>query len=61
MVHGRASDVERLGGVSSSNFPVMPSGIKGFEEATNDEGCLIPTAETKGLRNESPGCDPLKK
>lgn len=61
MVHGRASDVERLGGVSSSNFPIMPGGIKGFDEVTNEEGCLIPTAGTKGLRNEAPGCNPLKK
>lgn len=60
-VHGRASDLERLAGVSSSEFPILGGGLKKFNEATSSEGCLIPTAETRGLKNESPACDPLKK
>lgn len=60
-VHGRPSDVERLAGVSSSEFPIIGGGLKKFDEVTSPEGCLIPTAETRALRNESPNCDPLKK
>lgn len=61
MVHGRPSDLERIAGASSREFPIMSGGLKTFDETTNAEGCLIPTAETRALRNEAPGCDPLKK
>jgi len=61
MIHGRSSDIERLAGASSRDFPIMGGGLKTFDESTSEEGCLIPTAETRGLRNETPGCDPLKK
>jgi hypothetical protein len=27
---------------------------------TSGQGCLIPTPETRSLRNEAPSCDPLK-
>jgi hypothetical protein len=60
MVHGRSSDLERLAGKSSSEFPVLGGGLKTFNAVSSDEGCLIPTAATKALRNESPNCDPLK-
>jgi hypothetical protein len=60
-VHGRASDLERLAGVSSSKFPVIVGGLKAFDESSSAEGCLISTKETGALRNESPSCDPLKK
>lgn len=59
-VHGRASDLERIAGVSSSEFPIMSGGLKTFKESSSEEGCLIPTADTKRLRNEAPSCDPLK-
>lgn len=60
-VHGRPSDLQRIAGVSSSEFPILGGGLKTFNEVTSSEGCLIPNAATKALRNESPGCDPLKK
>lgn len=60
MVHGRVSDLERLAGKSSRDFPVLGGGLKTFDEVTTEKGCLIPTEETRKLRNESPGCDPLK-
>jgi hypothetical protein len=59
-VHGLPSDLERLAGVSSSEFPVLGGGLKTFNALTSAEGCLIPTPETRSLRNESPNCDPLK-
>jgi len=61
MVHGRPSDLERLAGHSSSEFPILGGGLKKFNEVTTAEGCLIPNSETGRLRNESPNCDPLKK
>lgn len=60
MIYGRPSDLERLAGVSSSQFPILGGGLKTFDHLSSAEGCLIPTADTKGLRNESPNCDPLK-
>ena len=60
MVHGRSSDLERIAGKSSSEFPILGGGLKKFNEVTTSEGCLIPSAETRGLRNESPNRDPLK-
>jgi hypothetical protein len=60
-VHGRPSDLERIAGVSSSEFPIIGGGLKKMNEVTTAEGCLIPSPETKRLRNESPNCDPLKK
>lgn len=61
MIHGRPSDVERLAGKSSKDFPILGGGLRTFDESTTGEGCLIPTPETRALRNESPGCNPLKK
>src|SRR6266704_3182369 len=55
-VHGRESDLERLAGVSSSKFPVLAGGLKTFDETTTAEGCMLPTAATGALRNESPSC-----
>lgn len=60
-IHGRTSDLKRLAGASCSEFPILPSGLKGFEDNSNEEGCLIQTPKTRGLRSESPGCDSLKK
>lgn len=60
-VHGRSSDIDRIAGVSSSEFPIIGGGLKKMNEVTTAEGCLIPSAETGRLRNESPNCDPLKK
>jgi hypothetical protein len=60
MIYGRPSDLERLAGVSSRNFPVLGGGIAAFDELSSAEGCLISTAETGKLRNEAPSCDPLK-
>jgi hypothetical protein len=60
-IYGRPSDLERLAGVSSSQFPILGGGLKAFDNLTNQHGCLTPTEETKALRNEAPGCDPLKK
>jgi hypothetical protein len=60
-VHGRSSDLVRLAGVSSSEFPILGGGLKTFKELSSTEGCLIPTEETGRLRNESPNCDPLRK
>jgi len=60
MVHGRPSDLERLAGKSSSEFPILGGGLKTFDELTTDEGCLIMGSGTGSLRNESPSCDPLK-
>lgn len=59
-VHGRTSDIDRLAGKSSRDFPVIGGGLKTFDEVTTAEGCLIP-GKVPGLRNESPACDPLKK
>lgn len=61
MVHGRASDLERLAGVSSSQFPVLGGGLATFNETSTAEGCLIQSNKTGALRNESPSCDPLKQ
>lgn len=61
MVYGRPSDLERLAGKSSRDFPVLEGGLKTFQEVTSDEGCLIPTAATGSLKNEAPGCNPLRK
>lgn len=60
-VHGRASDLERLAGVSSSKFPVLGGGLSTFNEVSTSEGCLIQSDKTGALRNESPSCDPLKQ
>lgn len=60
MIYGRTSDLERLAGVSSSKFPVLGGGISTFDELSSAEGCLVSTAATGSLRNEAPGCDPLK-
>jgi hypothetical protein len=60
MVHGRPSDIERLAGKSSSEFPILSGGLKIFDALSSEEGCLIPSALTKSLRNESPNCNPLK-
>lgn len=60
MIYGRPSDIERLAGVSSRNFPILGGGVKTFDELSSAEGCLIPTVETKSLRNEAPSCDPLR-
>lgn len=59
-VHGRSSDLQRIAGVSSCKFPILAGGLKTFDELTSDEGCLLPSAGTGALRNESPNCDPLK-
>lgn len=61
MVYGQPMDLERLAGRSSRDFPILGGGLRTFQETTSDEGCLIPTAETRRLRNESPNCDPLRK
>ena len=61
MIYGRPSDLERLAGVSSSKFPILHGGLKAFDNLTNQHGCLIPSEDTGALRNEAPGCDPLKK
>ena len=61
MIYGRPSDLERLAGVSSSKFPILHGGLAAFAGLTNQHGCLVPTEETGALRNEAPGCDPLKK
>jgi hypothetical protein len=60
MIYGRPSDIERIAGKSSRDFPILSGGIKTFDEMSSAQGCLIPTAETRALRNEAPGCDPLK-
>jgi hypothetical protein len=60
MIYGRPSDLERLAGKSSSDFPILAGGIKAFDALSNNHGCLVPTPETRSLRNESPSCDPLK-
>jgi hypothetical protein len=60
MIYGRPSDLERIAGKSSSEFPILGGGLKAFDNLTSQHGCLLPTAETKSLRNEAPGCDPLK-
>jgi hypothetical protein len=60
MLYGRSSDLERLAGKSSTEFPILRGGLKAFDNLTSPEGCLMPTADTKSLRNEAPGCDPLK-
>ena len=60
MIYGRSSDLERLAGKSSRDFPVLGGGIATFDEMSSDKGCMIPTTETKALRNEAPSCDPLK-
>lgn len=59
-IYGRPSDLERLAGVSSSQFPILHGGLKAFDNLSNQHGCLVPSAETGALRNEAPGCDPLK-
>jgi len=59
MIYGKASDLERLAGKSSRDFPILDGGLKTFDETTNPKGCLIPAPETRALRNEAPGCDPL--
>jgi hypothetical protein len=61
MIYGRPSDLERLAGVSSSKFPVLGGGLQTFDKLTSAEGCLVPSADTGALRNEAPGCDPLKQ
>jgi hypothetical protein len=60
MIYGRKSDLERLAGKSSADFPILRGGLKTFDALTNEKGCLIPTAATGALRNEAPSCDPLK-
>lgn len=55
-VHGRASDLERIAGVSSSEFPILGGGLKTFNETTSAEGCLITGPSTKRLKNEAPAC-----
>jgi hypothetical protein len=60
MIYGRPSDIERLAGKSSSEFPILSGGLKAFDNLTSGQGCLIPTPETRSLRNEAPSCDPLK-
>ena len=60
MLWGRPSDLERLAGQSSRDFPIMSGGLKTFNEATTEKGCLIPQSGTGKLRNENPHCDPLK-
>jgi hypothetical protein len=59
MIYGRPSDIERLAGVSSSEFPILGGGLKTFNDLSNQHGCLLPGPETKALRNEAPGCNPL--
>jgi len=59
-VHGRASDLERLAGVSCSKFPILAGGLQTFKDLTNDEGCFVQTSKTGALRSENPQCDPLK-
>jgi hypothetical protein len=59
MIYGKMSDLERLAGKSSSEFPILSGGLKAFDNLTSAQGCLIPTPETKSLRNESPHCSPL--
>lgn len=61
MVHGRASDLERIAGKSSRDFPILAGGLKTFNEITTADGCMIPGPGTGKLRNDSPSCDPLKK
>jgi len=61
MVHGRPSDLERLAGKSSADFPVIGGGLKKFDEVTTGEGCLIQGPGTGKLINESPGCSPLRR
>lgn len=60
MVWGQPIDVHRIAGHSCSEFPILGGGLKAFDNLTTAEGCLVPTAETKGLRNEAPNCNPLK-
>lgn len=60
MIYGRPSDLERLAGVSSSKFPILGGGLKTFNDLSSQHGCLLPSPETGALRNEAPGCDPLK-
>lgn len=60
MLYGQPLDLQRLAGRSSRDFPILGGGLKTFEETTSAEGCLLPSADTKGLRNESPHCNPLK-
>lgn len=60
MVYGQPIDVNRIAGKSSRDFPILGGGLKKFEESTTAEGCMIPTAETGKLRNEAPGCSPLR-
>ena len=61
MVYGRPSDLERIAGVSSSKFPILSGGLATFDHLSSAKGCLIPTEATGALRNEAPGCDPLKQ
>jgi len=60
MIYGHPLDLERLAGKSSRDFPILGGGLKTFNELTNDQGCMVPSAATGKLRNEAPGCDPLR-
>jgi len=60
-MYGQPSDLQRIAGHSCSEFPILSGGLKTFDKLTTEEGCLIPTADTKNLRNESPSCNPLKQ
>lgn len=60
MLWGRPSDLERLAGQSSRDFPILSGGLKTFNETTTDKGCMIPQTGTGKLRNENPHCDPLR-
>ena len=61
MLYGQPADLHRLAGKPSRDFPILGGGLKTFDETTTAEGCMIPSAETRGLRNESPHCNPLKQ
>ena len=41
MLYGQTSDIERLAGKSSRDFPVMQGGLKTFQESTTEKGCLM--------------------
>lgn len=59
MIYGQPADLNRIAGKSSADFPILHGGLKAFDNLTSAEGCLLPTAETRSLRNESPHCNPL--
>ena len=57
MIYGQPSDLDRLAGVSSRDFPILSGGLKTMEENTNAEGCLLPTPEMRKIKDETNDCN----